>query len=128
MSIDFNYDTSYTGPAFPVVQIDIISGTGQRAESHTAYIDSGADATLIPLHILDAIDAEQVDSRFARTVSGSRYQVDLYEVILKIGPYTVYGIDAIANENTSELILGRDALNQLVVKLDGIAQVTEVHN
>jgi len=40
----------------------------------------------------------------------------------------IYGIDAIANEQTEEVIVGRDVLNQLVVTLNGLAQVIEITN
>lgn len=92
----------------------------------TALIDTGADATLIPLDILKSIEARRVDTKFARNADSTRYAVRLYSVKVTIGPYTVYGLDAVANEKTSEVILGRDALNQLVVKLDGITQLTEI--
>ena len=61
-------------------------------------------------------------------MDGTRYVARLYSVVITIGPYKVYGIDAVANESTSEIIVGRDALNQLVVTLDGIAQVTDINN
>ncbi len=128
MSIAFDYDVAYPGPAFPTVEIAITSENNQQIEGLTALIDTGADGTLIPLALLDIIQARRVDTRFARNVDGTRYVVRLYSVSIAIGPYTMYGIDAAANENTAEIILGRDVLNHLLVKLDGIAQVTEVND
>ena len=77
----------------------------------TALIDTGADATIIPLELLESINARRVDTKFARNVDGTRYTVRLYSVTIAIRSYTVYGIDAVANEHTPEIILGRDALN-----------------
>jgi len=128
MSIFFDYDLSYPGPAFPIVEITITSESGQKVNGQVALVDTGADATIIPLNPLKSINARRVDTKFARNVDGSRYMVRLFSVTIDIGPYIVHGIDAIANENTPEIILGRDALNQLVVNLDGIAQVTNIDN
>ena len=128
MSISLDYDLSYPGPAFPVVEIAIVSETNQQVSALTALVDTGADATIIPLEILESIRARRVDTRFARNVDGTRYSVRLYAVTIAIGPFMLHGIDAVANESTPEIIIGRDALNQLVVTLDGIGQVTEFDN
>lgn len=127
MSVLFDYDLTHI-PALPVISLTIWNGNQRNSTEQIALVDSGADATFIPLDILKSIGARKVDTGYARNADDSRYKVALYSVIITIGPYTIFGIKAIANENTDEIILGRDALNQLVVKLDGIAQVTEVHN
>lgn len=126
MSISFGYNLTYPGPAFPVVEIAVAGATGRRVDALSALIDTGADATMIPLDILVAIDARRIDTRIMRTVDGSRYRVRLFSVAVIIGPYTVQGIDAIANETTPEAIVGRDVLNQLVVTLDGLGQTTTI--
>ena len=81
---------------------------------------------MIPLDILVAIGARRIDTRIMRTVDGSRYRVRLFSIAVIIGPYTVHGVDAVANETTPEVILGRDVLNQLVVTLDGLGQTTAI--
>ncbi|MCB0079660.1 MAG: retroviral-like aspartic protease family protein [Caldilineaceae bacterium] len=126
MSISFDYDLTYPGPAFPIAEISIFSESNLQANALTALVDTGADATLIPLALLESIHARRVDTKFARGINGNRYVVRLYSITITIGPYKVYGIDAVANENTSEIILGRDVLNQLMIRLDGIAQITEI--
>ena len=126
MSISFAYNLTYPGPAFPVAEISIAGATGRWVNALSALIDTGADATMIPLDMLVAIDARRIDTRIMRTVDGSRYRVRLFSVAVIIGPYTVHGIDAVANEATPEIILGRDVLNQLVVTLDGLGQTTVI--
>lgn len=128
MSIHFDYDISYPGPAFPIVQIAVSSETDKQISNITALVDTGADATIIPRNILNSIDARRIDTRFARNVDGSRYPVKLYSVKITIGPYTVFNIDAIANEHTVETILGRDVLNQLIVNLNGIEKIISVES
>lgn len=125
MAISFEYDLTYPGPAFPIVQVTVVGRNGITA-THTAFLDTGADATVIPLSILRQIDARRLDRAFARNMDGSRYEITLYSVKLTIGSYFIYGIEAIANEKTAEIILGRDALNQLVITLNGLAEITEI--
>jgi predicted aspartyl protease len=121
----FDYDTDYPGPAIPVVELGIKGGNGQT-EIVTAFVDSGADATLIPPSLLRKVEARKLDTRWARNVSGIRYRVSMYRVTLVIGSLDFYGIEAIANNQTNEVIVGRDVLNQLVVTLNGLAGETIV--
>ena len=39
---------------------------------------------------------------------------------------TVYGVEAVADRQNGEAIIGRNVLNQLVVTLNGIAGITEI--
>ena len=121
----FDYDTNYEGPAFPVVELGITGNRGQ-VETTIALVDSGADATLIPPNLLRNVGARKLDSRWARNVSGIRYRVSMYLVTLTIGTLTFYGIEAIANNQTDEVIVGRDVLNQVVVTLNGLAYEVQI--
>lgn len=125
MSTSFEYDLAYPGPAFPVAEITM-TGRNDSVITQMALIDTGADATVIPLSVLRQIDARRLDSAFARNMDGSRYEIVLYSVKISVGQYPVYGIEAIANERTSEVVLGRDALNQLILTLNGLAQITDI--
>lgn len=125
MAISFEYDLTYAGPAFPIVQV-AITGRNDLTVTQTAFLDTGADATVIPISILRQINARRLDQAYARNMDGSRYAITLYSVKLTIGAYPIYGIEAIANEKTVEMVLGRDALNQLVVTLNGLAEMTEI--
>jgi hypothetical protein len=50
----------------------------------------------------------------------------MYLVTLTIGTLTFYGIEAIANNQTDEVIAGRDVLNQVVVTLNGLAYEVQI--
>lgn len=43
----------------------------------------------------------------------------MYIVTLSIGTLTFPDIDVIANQQTDEIVIGRDILNQLIVTLNG---------
>ena len=66
MSIAFDYDSTYPGPSFPVAEITIVGDARQQVNVQKALIDTGADATIVPLNILESIGARRIDNRVAR--------------------------------------------------------------
>lgn len=125
MRTSFEYDRSYY-PAFPGLDLTITSTETGRQQSVWGLIDSGSDATQIPLRILRSIGARKLDQRWAKDLSGLRYLVTIYSVQLTIDSLVLYGVEAIGREGTNEVIVGRDVLNQLIVTLNGLASVTEI--
>lgn len=110
---------------FPAMPMAAISVSGIEAddplEEIVALVDSGADATMIPVDILQRVGALYHEPRIMRGVTGHRLTVDIYLVHVQIGPYRIAGIEAIGMLNTTEAIIGRDVLNQLELTLHGPA-------
>ncbi|MBP7997853.1 MAG: retroviral-like aspartic protease family protein [Chloroflexi bacterium] len=126
MSISFNYSRQFD-PTMPIVEVSVRAvGTSHPASVVTALVDSGADATILPLSVLQQVGARYVRGRVMRGVTGIPENVDTYLVSIQIGPYTVHGIRAVAYGTNMTPIIGRDVLNNLVVTLDGLAQETVV--
>ncbi len=121
----YDYDFSYS-PSAPVVEIEVTSDVSHTAVTLIAFIDSGADATMLPFEILQQLQAEEMETRYLRTVTGKRIAVDLYRVAIRIGVYHFPAIRAVATDSPTEIILGRDVLNHLIVTLNGLAAVTEI--
>lgn len=122
MSISFNYSRQFD-PTMPIVEVSVRAvGTSHPASVVTALVDSGADATILPLSVLQQVGARYVRGRVMRGVTGIPENVDTYLVTIQIGPYVVNGIRAVAYDNNMDPIIGRDVLNNLVVTLDGLAQ------
>jgi predicted aspartyl protease len=121
----YDYDFSYS-PSAPVVTIEVGSDLSDARVTLVAFIDSGADATMLPFEVLQQLQAEEVETRYLRTVTGKRTAVDLYRVSIRVGPYNFGSVRVVATEIETEIILGRDVLNQLVVTLNGLAAVTEI--
>ncbi len=120
------YSNAYY-PSAPVAQITV--GHVKREKNQqtiTALIDSVSDVTMIPINVLRAVKAKYVETRQMRGISGLAYPVDTYLVKICIGPHTIYGIEAAAVERHEEAIIGRDVLNQLVVILNGLAEMIEI--
>ena len=121
----FSYNNEQYDPAMPFVEIAIAT-PGDSVVSLPAIVDSGSDATMIPKQYLQAIDAVFVRKGWVSGISGVRQQINLHLVDVQIGPHWVPAIRVIETANQREAILGRDVLNQLIVTLNGLAQVTEI--
>jgi hypothetical protein len=124
--ITFEYNSAYS-PTAPFVDIEVDGyneALGKRTLS--AMVDSGADATMLPLSILEAIGAFYKDSMWMRGSTGGRIEVDLYLVAIRIGSNLIRGLHVVGIPNSNETIIGRDVLNQLIVTLNGHASVTEI--
>jgi predicted aspartyl protease len=127
MVFTYEYDTKYAGPAMPVAEIQVA-----RADYFDnpfvlrALIDSGADATMIPIRHLKRIKAKKVDERRVRDTSGLSYPVDIYAVSITVGPFKHPAIEVVGNLQSEDTILGRDILNHLIVTLNGLAYIAEI--
>lgn len=126
MIISFEYDSNYLGPAFPVMKVSLTNHKGENLAAVTAYIDTGSDASAVPLAIFKKITARHLDRRWARAIEGTRYAVDTYLVAIQIAAHKLHGVQVIANEHTDEVIIGRDVLNQLHLTLDGLGLTTTI--
>lgn len=124
--LTFEYDSAYE-PAAPFVDIEV-DGYNNALGKRTlwAMVDSGADATMLPLSILEAVGATYKESMWMRGTAGGRVEVDLYLVAIQIGSNLIRGLHVIGIPNSAKAIIGRDVLNQLVVTLNGHAGMTEI--
>jgi len=127
MQLSFEYDRAYF-PAFPVLDFTISATMDGRQQMMSGLIDSGSDITQIPLPVLQAIGARDVDDRWVRDASGLRVPVTIYVVQLQIGSSALPSVEVVGRTGSSETIIGRDVLNQFIVTLNGLANVTEIRD
>lgn len=121
------YDHERYDPAAPVVEIGIARlGGAEPVARLIALVDSGADATMLPIDALQAAGGRYVATRQMRGVAGRSVAVETYLVKLVIGPFVFPGIEAVAMATGSEAIVGRDVLNQMIVTLNGLANAVEL--
>jgi hypothetical protein len=78
-----DYDSGYS-PAMPVIAIQVARRSGETSLALTAIVDSGADATQIPLTILGQLQARKSITGWLTVSSGARYRVNLYKVAIQI--------------------------------------------
>jgi predicted aspartyl protease len=92
----------------------------------TALVDSGADATILPLQILQQVGAKYLKTSYLRTGDERRIVVNLYRVSIQLAAQRVQSVRAVGFKVPTEAVLGRDVLNHFIVTLNGLAGVTEV--
>lgn len=124
MITSFLYNSTTFNPSMPVVPIQVRHQN--RTAEVIALIDSGADATILPINILQLIRARRGDTGHMRGVTGVRKRVGIYTVTSQIDTHITHTVHAVAADVGTEAILGRDVLNHHVVILDGPAGVTEI--
>ncbi len=124
--LTYDYNQNYN-PSAPFIELMIDGYEATRPPlAIEAFLDSGADGTMIPIAILTAVGAEYEDTVWMSGTAGGRQSVDRYTVRIQIGGVTIHSIHAIAIPSRHEAIIGRDILNYLVVALNGPAGVTEL--
>ncbi|MEM7532389.1 MAG: aspartyl protease family protein [Chloroflexota bacterium] len=126
----FDYDSSHD-PSAPFVEIEI-NGYDPQKGTRTlwAMVDSGADATMIPLRTLKSIGAQYQERRFMSGVTSERTSVNIYNVSIKILPngYLAGGVKVVARPDSNEALVGRDVLNQLEITLNGPGESIIIRN
>jgi hypothetical protein len=123
--LDFPYNEEYD-PAMPVILVAVDSYSGRLLSTLTAIVDSGADGTMLPIDVLEAVGAFYEDTVQMRGVLGESERVDRYTVSLQLGGMTLHGIQAVAVPAGAESVIGRDVLNHLLITLNGPAFTTQV--
>ncbi|GIK73289.1 MAG: hypothetical protein BroJett021_22770 [Chloroflexota bacterium] len=81
---------------------------------------------IIPVTYLKQVGARKTAKVWMRGAADQRRLVDLYTVCLQLGDLTTQRLPVVGGSGESEVIVGRDVLNQLIVTLNGLASVAEV--
>lgn len=118
----FDYNRSYD-PAAPVIPVTVKTAYG-ASPLLPAFLDTGADGSMIPVEVLQQIGARYSDKRLLSGITGAGEVVGLYLVQIQLESETIYGIEAAGYG--SEIILGRDVLNQLELLLNGPTLTIEI--
>ncbi len=119
MIYTYEYASEYD-PPMPIVELKLALEADGESQTLKAIVDSGADATMIPMRFLKQINASPNSRKWMRGVAGGRYKVSLYTVSIQLGNHQMY-TSVVGDPINDEVILGRDVLNRLVVTLDGMA-------
>jgi predicted aspartyl protease len=89
-------------------------------------VDTGADATLVPMQQLQAIEAEEIYRARVRSHWGEQRTVTVFLVDLDVAGHTLPGIEVVGDELSEDILLGRNVLNRLILLLDGPAGEIDV--
>lgn len=119
-----DYDSQFY-PAIPIIEIQVRRRATQKPVILNALVDSGADATMIPIPYLRQLNARKGVAKWLTDAMGGRHKVDLYTVSVQIGSHRPIYVRAVGIEK-EEIIVGRDVLNEFVVTLNAPAHTVEV--
>jgi predicted aspartyl protease len=96
---------------------------GERATAAPALVDSGADVTVLPQGLPEALGLPQVGEITVRGVGGATHRVPVYAVEVEaLGTRRIVEAAAVGGE----MLVGRDLLNFWMVVLDGPRLVLRV--
>jgi predicted aspartyl protease len=111
----------------PALQVKLHSSASDlTSEVLIALIDTGADATIVPMHYLLEINAEEIAPGWLRGVTGERIPVRLYFADIQFQQILCPGVRVIGSTTETTILLGRDVLNRLSLFLDGPQQQTDL--
>lgn len=114
-----DYDFSIFPPA-PRLEIRLIALPHNAVYGPiSAFVDTGADATIVPLDIVRQLRAGAVTLKTVRGYTGDRHTVRTCLVDVEIGTFVLPGIEIVGDDASDETLLGRDVLNRLRLLLDG---------
>jgi predicted aspartyl protease len=119
------YLAAYT-PPIPALEIALRLPEGRRLEPVTALVDTGADATIVPIRFIQQLGIRSVETAFVRTPWDERRPVEIYILDIQTEGITLPGVDVVGDEVGHELILGRNVLNKLILLLNGPALTTTI--
>ncbi len=123
----YEYDSNYL-PGMPVADILIGQPSAKPALPLVAIVDSGSDGTSIPLQVLQRLNLRVKRRVYMHGVAGGVARVALYVVSLRIAGRTFDQVDVAGDATSTEVLLGRNVLNQFVIVLDGLASAVEIHD
>jgi len=123
MIFTYSYNEEYI-PAFPVAEVEI-SGKEGKVVAVTGLVDSGSDATMIPLKYLQEVRARKGSRKRVHVLGNHSYVTDSYHVTLQLAGITVRLV-VLGDRLHDQVIIGRDVLNYLVVTLNGVAHTVEI--
>ena len=118
------YDST-SQPPFPVLVVVLRSEDGTVGPL-VALLDSGADATVVPSHLLEEIAALEGEQATLRGHFGDTHLVQTYLANIEVDGHVLPGVYVVGDDEGDEIILGRDVLNKLPLFLDGPQQQTEI--
>lgn len=86
---------------------------------YLAMLDSGADMTIVPLSMVRSLGAPVYDQVVLISQWGDRYPMHLYQVDIQIAGIVLPVISVAGDAHSNEVLLGRNVLNRLDLRLEG---------
>ena len=91
-----------------------------------AQIDTGADRSLVPLAIVEALGLDFAGSITIGGVGGTTEEMKLYTFLLRVHTLPPQVVEVLAHLDEEYVLIGRDILNSYRLVLDGPALKLEI--
>ena len=91
-----------------------------------AIVDTGADFTIVPMDLLRPLNPPVVRPATLSSQWQDSHPVYVYEVDLRLGAITLPAVDVAGDPFSDQVLLGRNVLNRLDLRLQGPALLTHV--
>jgi predicted aspartyl protease len=99
---------------------------GATSSPLLALVDTGADATIVPIAPERQLRAGVVTLKTVRGYTGGRRVVRTYLVDIEIERFALPGVEIVGDDAADEILLGRDVLYKLRLLLVGPARRTQL--
>jgi hypothetical protein len=124
--IRYRYNTQVQPPA-PFVALTLRNpGDGSELHNIPAQIDLGADQTVLPEAMIQALDLPRMGSMTVGGLGGVISTLPTYAVLLGIHDLPLQPVKVIGAVNEPWVLLGRDVVNNHRLVLDGPQLALEI--
>ena len=124
--IRYRYAKQLTPPApFVYVSVGCVA-TGGLIPSLPAQVDTAADRTVLPRHVVDTLGLAEDGRALFQGFGSEIIELPLYLVEVCIQDFRPLLVRAVLGAAESHVLLGRDVLNAHRVLLDGLKLFIEV--
>lgn len=107
-------------PPIPVLDVFLsLLDTYDWPGPFPAVVDSGADLTIVPLPLLLELEAPVIEQITLSSQWHDKYLMYLFQVDFRIADAVLPVVDVAGDPNSEEVILGRNVLNRLDLRLEG---------
>lgn len=105
---------------YPVLPVTIHRSQGEAITSTLlAQIDSGAEVTMVPANLVTLTESDLIQAVRLRSHWGEPRTVRLFQVDMVVGDQLLPAIEIISDPYGTEVLLGRNVLNKLILLFDG---------
>jgi predicted aspartyl protease len=124
--IRYQYAAEISPPA-PFVQVTVRNPTiRELSVDLPAQLDTGADRTVVPSHIIDQLQLTAVRAIPIAGLGGERHHLEVFVLRLQVHDLSELVIEVLAHDDELFVLLGRDVLNHFRILLDGPNKILEI--
>jgi len=121
----YSYNKAYS-PPIPQINVELINPyTGQSIKDIPGFIDTGSDGTCIPTRMVGILRAVPSRLRCVVDFNGKETRKLAYRITVKVEMWNFELLEVVAVHG-EEILIGRDILNQLKLKLNGKNEIFEI--